>query len=177
MLGTWLFVALWVVLGLGVFLIAIRGGLGAPPRPARTPSYRSRRMTGLTFVVLYIGFGIALPLGFLIGNHANANAQVGGYKLTAAMKQGRELFGHHCAVCHTLAAANAIGKVGPNLDTLQPAPTEQLVLHTIENGCVQNPAPGASDGCLGYGTMPSGVVQGQQAVDVAKFVAQVAGRE
>ena len=131
----------------------------------------------MTFVILYIGFGIAIPLGFLIGNHANANAQVGGYKLTAAMKQGRELFGRHCAVCHTLAAANAIGKVGPNLDALQPTPTVQLVLHTIQNGCLQSPPAGSSEGCLGYGTMPSGIVQGQQALAVAKFVAQVAGRE
>ena len=128
-------------------------------------------------MILYVGFGIALPLAFLIGNHANANAQVGGFKLTAAMKQGRELFGRHCAVCHTLAAANAVGQVGPNLDTLQPTPTVQLVLRTINNGCVQNPPPGSSEGCLGFGTMPSGIVQGAQATDVAKFVAQVAGRE
>lgn len=176
-LGTWLFVALWVVLGLGVFLIAIRGGVGAPRRPTRPQSFAARRVTSLTFVILYVGFGIALPLGFLIGNHANANAQVGGYRLTPAMKEGRELFGRHCAVCHTLSAANAIGKVGPNLDTLQPTPTVQLVLHTIENGCLASPPPGSSESCLGYGTMPSAIVQGRQAVDVAKFVAQVAGRE
>ena len=131
----------------------------------------------MTFVILYIGFGIALPLGFLIGNHANANAQVGGYRLTAAMKQGRELFGRHCAVCHTLAAANAIGKVGPNLDTLQPTPTVQLVLHTIETGCLARPPRGAWECWLGTGTMPGGNAQGRQAADVARFVAQVAGRE
>ena len=134
-------------------------------------------MTTLTFVILYVGFGVAIPLGFLIGNHANANAQVGGYRLTAAMKQGRLLFGRHCGVCHTLSAANAIGKVGPNLDTLQPTPTMQLVLHTINNGCLASPPPGSPETCLGYGTMPSGIVQGRQAVDVARFVAQVAGRE
>lgn len=137
----------------------------------------ARRISSLTFVILYVGFGVAIPLGFLIGNHANANAQVGGYSLNASMKQGRELFGRHCAVCHTLSAANAIGKVGPNLDTLQPTPTVQLVLHTIENGCLESPPPGSPENCLGYGTMPSGIVQGRQATDVARFVAQVAGRE
>lgn len=177
MLGTWLFVALWVSLGLGVFLLALRGGVTAPRRPVRPQSYAARRLTTATLVILYIGFGIAIPLGFLIGNHANANGQVGGYKLTAAEKQGRELFGRHCAVCHTLAAANAIGKVGPDLDTLQPAPSEQLVLHTIENGCLQKPPSGSQESCLGYGTMPAGIIEGQQAIDVAKFVAQVAGRE
>jgi mono/diheme cytochrome c family protein len=173
-LGTWLFVALWVVLGLGVFLLAMR--LGAPRRPARRRSFAARRTTNATLLVLYIGFGVALPLGFLIGNHANANSQVGGYKLTAAEKQGRLLFGRHCGVCHTLAAANAVGKVGPNLDMIKPS--ESLVLHTIVNGCLQNPPPGDSQqGCLGEGTMPSGIIEGQQATDVAKFVAQVAGRE
>lgn len=177
MLGTWLFVALWVILGLGVFLIAIRGGVGAPRRPTRRQSFAARRVTTLTFVIVYVGFGVALPFGFLIGNHNNSNAQVGGYKLTAAMKQGRQLFGRHCGVCHTLAAANAIGKVGPNLDILQPTPTLQLVLHTIDNGCVASPPPRSQESCLGYGTMPSGIVQGRQAFDVARFVAQVAGRE
>lgn len=177
MLGTWLFVAFWVVLGLGVFWLAIRGGVTAPRAPARRPSFAARRAAGVTFFALYVGFGVGIPLAFLIGNHANANAQVGGYKLTASEKAGRELFSHYCGVCHTLAAANTAGKVGPNLDTLQPTPTKQLVLHTIQNGCVQSPPPGSQQSCLGYGTMPSGIVQGQQATDVAKFVAQVAGRE
>ncbi|HEX4561409.1 MAG TPA: cytochrome c, partial [Gemmatimonadales bacterium] len=125
---------------------------------------------------LYIGFGVAIPLGFLIGNHAKANAQIGGIKLNAAEKQGRELFGQHCGVCHTLAAANAIGKVGPNLDQLKPS--ETLVLHTITYGCLQNPPSTSSQqNCLGQGTMPAAIVQGKQATDVAQFVAKVAGKE
>jgi mono/diheme cytochrome c family protein len=111
----------------------------------------------------------------LTGNHANANSQVGGIKLTAAEKKGRELFGQHCGVCHTLAAANAVGKVGPNLDQLQP-PT-QLVLNTINNGCVQNPPPKSNQSCLGQGTMPANIVSGQQAQEVAQFVGKVAGKE
>jgi mono/diheme cytochrome c family protein len=170
-----LFIAFWVILALGVFFIALRGGLRGGLAPARGPSFASRR-AGLTlFTFIAIGFGIVLPLVFLIGNHANANGQVGGYKLTAAEKQGRELFGQHCGVCHTLAAANAIAKVGPNLDMIQP--TEQLVLHTITYGCLQSPPPGSQENCLGQGTMPADILQGQQAIDVAKFVAKVAGRE
>jgi mono/diheme cytochrome c family protein len=178
MLGTWLFVALWIVLGLGVFAIAIRGGLrgAAAPAPARRQSYAARRATGVLFVVIYIGFGIGMPLGFLIGNHANASSQVGGYRLTANEKQGRQVFGQHCGVCHTLAAANAIGKVGPNLDVIKPS--EALVLHTIQFGCLQSPPPGnVQQSCLGFGTMPAAIVSGQDATDVAQFVAQVAGRE
>ncbi|MFZ0043784.1 MAG: cytochrome c, partial [Solirubrobacteraceae bacterium] len=130
-------------------------------------------LAGFAFVA--IAFGIALPLLMLTGNHSNASAQVGGVKLTSGEKTGRELFGEHCAVCHTLAAANAVGKVGPNLDILKPAAS--IVLHTINNGCLPNPPKGAADACLGQGVMPAAVVQGQNAQNVAAFVAKVAGNE
>ena len=176
MLGTWLFVALWVVLGLGVLFIAVRGGPSGVRATFQAQSYGARRTAATLFVLIYVAFGIAIPLVFLIGNHANASAQVGGYKLTPAMKQGRELFGLHCGVCHTLAAANAVGKVGPNLDVIKPS--QSLVLHTINNGCLQSPPPGdTAQSCLGEGTMPPNIYSGQDAQDVAKFVAQVAGRE
>jgi mono/diheme cytochrome c family protein len=175
MLAVWLFVAFWVVLGIALFLVAIRGGIGGVREAFQTQTRGARRFFNVSFVVLFVGFGLVLPAVFLTGNHANANAQVGGMKLTSAEKTGRELFGQHCAFCHTLAAANAIGKIGPNLDTLQPA--ESLILHTIQNGCLQSPPSGSPETCLGNGTMPANVLQGQQADQVAKFVAKVAGKE
>jgi mono/diheme cytochrome c family protein len=173
-LAVLLFAAFWVVLGLGVFFLAIRRG----PRgsaEARGPDYRARRALGWSLAVIYVAFGIALPALFLIGNHNQANGKVGSSELTQAEKHGREIFGERCAVCHTLAAANAVGKVGPNLDVIQP--TEQLVLHTIQYGCLPNPPKGSQEACLGQGVMPADVVQGQDAVNVAKFVARVAGKE
>jgi len=127
-------------------------------------------------VFLYVAFGVAVPLLLLSGNHANASAQIGGYRLTAAEKQGRSIFAFRCGFCHTLAGANAVGKVGPNLDSLRPP--YSLVLNTINNGCVPNPpSPSSPESCLGAGVMPAGIIQGQQAADVAAFVAKVAGRE
>ena len=176
MLGTWLFVAFWVVLGLGVFFIAVRGGMGGARATLQSQTRGARKTSTVLFLVIYVGFGVAIPLGFLIGNHSNANAQVGGIKLNAAERSGRELFGQHCGVCHTLAASNSVGKVGPNLDTLKPS--ESLVLHTITYGCVQSPPSTTSQqNCLGQGTMPAGILQGQQATNVAQFVAKVAGKE
>jgi mono/diheme cytochrome c family protein len=176
MLGVSLFIAFWVVLGFIVFFVAVRGG----PRGARDAlhprTYRGSRMFAATLVLLYIGFGIAIPALFLHGNSANASSQVGGIKLTAADKRGRELFYQRCGLCHTLAAANAIGKVGPDLDVLRPS--YQVVLNTINNGCLQTPPPGQSQlACLGQGVMPAGVYQGRDARDVADFVAKVAGQE
>ena len=142
----------------------------------QTQSLGGRRVLGTVFVIVYIGFGIGIPLAFLTGNHAKANDRIGRVKLTTADKRGRELFGQHCSVCHTLAAANAIGKVGPNLDSLKPS--KELVLNTINNGCLQNPPTSNSPTtCLGQGTMPAAILQGTEAQDVAQFVSRVAGKE
>ena len=175
MLAVLLFAAFWVVLGLLVFFLGIRGGPSAAVE-ARPSDWRSRRALGWCLFVIYVAFGIAIPALFLIGNHNQANGQVGGSELTQAEKHGRQVFGERCGLCHTLAAANAVGKVGPNLDVIQP--TEALVLHTIMYGCLQNPPPGDNQhACLGEGNMPADVVQGTDAEDVAKFVSKVAGRE
>ncbi len=175
MLATIIFLAFWVVLALGLFFVAIRGGLGGARATLQTQSRGGRKALGFIFAVIYIGFGAAIPLAFLTGNHANASSKVGGIRLTAAEKRGRELFGQDCGVCHTLAAANAVGKVGPNLDTLQPPAS--LVLNTINNGCLQNPPNSSPAACLGFGTMPAQLVEGKDAQDVANFVARVAGKE
>ena len=172
MLAVLLFAAFWVVLGVGVFLLGARRG---PSAGAREPGWRGRRTFGWVMAVTFVVFGIALPIVFELGNRNSANAQVGGIHLTASEKRGREIFGERCALCHTLAAANAVGKVGPNLDMIQP--TEQLVLHTIMYGCLQSPPKGSQEACLGEGTMPADVVQGVDATDVAKFVSKVAGNE
>jgi mono/diheme cytochrome c family protein len=174
MLPVLLFAALWAVLGLGLFFVAIRGRASGAATPTPTPA--GRRAGGLVFVFVYGAFAVGLPLLFLTGNHHNANKQVGGLKLTASEKSGRELFGQNCGVCHTLAAANAVGQVGPNLDQIQPSVS--LTLHTIQNGCLQNPSPSqSSQTCLGYGTMPANILLGNQANAVAQFVARVAGKE
>jgi mono/diheme cytochrome c family protein len=170
-----LFLAFWVVIALSLFFIAVRGGLGGARAALQTQSRGGRKTVWTIFAVLYIGFGVGLPVAFLTGNHAKASGQVGGIKLSAADKHGRVLFGQNCAVCHTLAAANAVGKVGPNLDMLKPP--AQLVLNTIANGCLQNPPPNSPETCLGQGTMPATLLQGRDAQDVAAFVAKVAGRE
>jgi mono/diheme cytochrome c family protein len=170
-----LFIAFWVIVAMSLFFIALRGGIGGARRSLHRQDRVGRAAFNSVLVFVVVGFGVVAPIAILTGNHANASAQVGGLKLTAAEKTGRTLFAEHCGVCHTLAAANAIGKVGPNLDQIQPA--ESLVVKTINNGCLQN-APSTSDeACLGYGTMPSNIVQGRDEADIASFVARVAGKE
>ena len=83
--------------------------------------------------------------------------------LTKAEATGRELFVKACSTCHTLAAAAADAHVGPNLDILRP--NAALVEYSIKNGFA-----------VGRGQMPAGIYPGQQARDVAEFVAATAGQ-
>lgn len=171
MLAVGIFIAFWVVVALGLFLIASRGGR---PRIGRGATRGATRSALLLFVVTTAVFGIALPILMATGNHSNANAQVSGARLTSAERSGRELFGQHCGVCHTLSAANAVGKVGPDLDVLRP--DAGTVLRTIQNGCLPNPPSSDSQEiCLGQGVMPADVVTGVRAEQVAQFVARVTG--
>lgn len=175
MLAVYLFAAFWVVLAFALFFVGVRGGLGGARATPQTQTRGGRKALTLVLAFVYVVFGVVIPALILTGNHANANAKVGGITLTNAEKQGRTLFGQHCGVCHTLAATNSVGKVGPNLDTLRPPAS--LVVNTIANGCLQSPPPNSNQSCLGYGTMPANLLAGKQAQDVAQFVAKVAGQE
>ncbi len=153
---------------------ASRGSFKGVGDALQTTNRTGSRLLNSGLVFVYVGIGIALPLVLIIGNRNSSNAQVGGVKLSPAMQVGRELFAEHCGVCHTLAADNAVGKIGPNLDVLRPS--EARILHTIAYGCLQKPvAAGSPATCLGYGVMPADIVQGQQAKDIAEFVSKVAG--
>src|SRR5256885_14288333 len=111
-LATILFLAFWVALGLGLFFIAVRGGLVGARATLQTQSRAGRRAVAVIFMILYIGFGVVIPTAFLTGNHANASAQVGGITLNKAQRHGRQLFGQKCGVRPTVAAANSMCKVG-----------------------------------------------------------------
>ena len=82
---------------------------------------------------------------------------------------GAKLFTAKCAGCHTLAAANARGTVGPNLDDAFAGDKKQgFKESTIQNVVllqIRQPSQ----------PMPKNLVTGQDAQDVAAYVASVAG--
>jgi mono/diheme cytochrome c family protein len=90
-----------------------------------------------------------------------------------AVYHGAVIFSQRCAGCHTLSYAGTHGSApnvrtaqansGPNFDQRCERPIDR-VLYAIENG-----------GFSGA-YMPQNVVVGQDAIDVAKFVATYAGR-
>jgi mono/diheme cytochrome c family protein len=107
--------------------------------------------------------GVGVPAAVIAAvDDRNDIPQAGVSNLTASEKHGRELFGQRCGACHTLSAANAIATVGPNLDQLRPP--KALVLDAIAHGRAR-----------GNGNMPAQIYTGQDAQDVAGFVAKVAG--
>jgi mono/diheme cytochrome c family protein len=90
---------------------------------------------------------------------------------------GRELFIQGCGSCHTLADAGTTGTIGPNLDYaflqsrkdgLGQSTIQQVVRGQIAYP-VQNPPVEGSQG------MPANIFTGQEAEDVASYVASVAG--
>jgi cytochrome c551 len=160
----------WVLLGLGVFFVAMRGGPRGARQALHTESKASRRTVTLAVVVLF-AFGLAVPAIVLAFNGDDkASVATGGVQLNAREQEGRELFAKACAVCHTLAATKSVGRIGPNLDVRvgadisTPAGRKALVLSTIKEGRAR-----------GLGQMPALLYQGREAEDVADFVAAVAG--
>ena len=156
-----IFLSFFIALGLGVVLVAMRGG----PRGVRASLERGRvqRLHAGEFVIvaLIVIFGFAVPTVVLLGDQASAGP--GGKALKAGVQQGRVLFSEKCATCHTLKDANAVGRVGPDLDVL--APPVGLTLNAIKQGRA-----------AGKGQMPAQLLDGQDAKDVAAYIAEVAGR-
>ena len=100
--------------------------------------------------------------------------------MPADLAEGQELFQTNCGNCHTLYAAGTDGNFAPDLDLLL-APTgpptgagaeetikqtEKRVLNAINEGVDSTTTPGR---------MPPGILSGEQAKEVAEFVAHTAG--
>jgi mono/diheme cytochrome c family protein len=158
-----IFILVWVALGLGLLLMAMSGGPGGLMQRLMSQSRASRRFAIVGFAVAFAVLGVGVPAAVIAAvkdRDSIPEADVTG--LTAAEKHGRELFGQRCAECHTLQAANAIARVGPDLDQLRP--NRALVLNAIQNGRAR-----------GNGQMAANLYTGQDAEDVAAFVAKAVG--
>jgi mono/diheme cytochrome c family protein len=108
-------------------------------------------------------------------------------------QHGRELFVANCGSCHELADAETTGTVGPNLDyafyqyrvdasgadpddpDFQARLAEPGVTSTVRNTVRGQIAYPVTDPPSGQPGMPADIVTGQDAEDVAAYVASVAG--
>jgi sulfite dehydrogenase len=69
----------------------------------------------------------------------------------------RQVFAHSCGMCHSLKAAGTRGFTGPDLDELRP--TAARVRRMVRTGSLD-------------GVMQPGLLQGEQARAVARYVAR-----
>lgn len=157
-------IVIFVSIALTILFFAFGGSAQGAREQLHSQTTLARKVT-FAGVALVIGlFGVAIPLLLLFNNSDNqAKSAPGGVNLSDSQLKGRELFAKDCSTCHTLRAANAVGKVGPDLDALRPP--VGLILDAIAKGRAR-----------GNGQMPSQLLDGQDAKDVASFVAAVAGR-
>jgi len=156
------FLAPFVLLGIGIIFVAFSGG---PGRAREAYLTRGGRFFRFSMVLIYVGLGLAVPALVIAASdqseggtpplqHEQASSQI---------EEGKLLFRQTCTTCHTLAAANAHGVTGPNLDDLAPL-DKQRVLGAIKRGGT------------GTGRMPPGLLDGADADAVATYVSTVAGQ-
>jgi mono/diheme cytochrome c family protein len=155
------FVIGFVVIGVSVIAAAFGGRREGERAPG--PTRRGRKAVAILVGAVVVVLGVVVPALVLAGGQDRSSKASGGVELTSAETQGREVFKDRCATCHTLEAANGVGKVGPNLDQLRPPPP--LTLDAIEKGRAR-----------GQGQMPAQLVTGEEARNVAAFIVKVAGR-
>ena len=157
------FVIGFLLIGLSVVLIAMRGG----PRGARdamhTQSARGRSLATWAIAAVCLAFGVAIPAVVMAKNSDRDKQARGGVELTEAQAEGRRLFTYNCGTCHTLASAGSAGRIGPTLDELRPP--KELTLDAIEKGRAK-----------GLGQMPAELLVGEEAEKVAAFIEVAAGR-
>ena len=152
----------FLLLGSGVIFVAFSGGPGAAREAYLTGG---RGFFKFVLPVIYLGIGIAVPAIVI----ANGKAAEGGSGRLAAEtpskidQKGKQLFRQTCTSCHTLAAVDARGVTGPNLDQIGTI-TKSRVLSALRIG-------GTGDG-----RMPAGLLTGSNATAVATWLSHVAGR-
>jgi mono/diheme cytochrome c family protein len=157
------FLGPFVLLGAGIIFVAFSGG----PSGARE-AYLTKGGGFFKFsmVLLYAALGLAVP-ALVIADREPAQGGTGPLKDERAsddLEEGKELFRQTCSSCHTLAAGNARGVTGPNLDEAGEM-TEERVLTAIRIGGT------------GQNRMPAALLEGEDAEAVARYLATVAGKK
>jgi cytochrome c553 len=161
---TLVFVLFWVLLGLGLLLVALSGGPSGALQRLQSQSRGGRKTALVFFVVSLVVLGAVVPALVISGVQAQDDIpEAGVINLTAAEQHGRELFAQRCTQCHALKASKSVAQVGPDLDSLRP--TKEIVLDALKNGRSR-----------GNGQMAANLYTGEDAQDVADYVAKAVGQ-
>jgi mono/diheme cytochrome c family protein len=133
-------------------------------------------MSKKTFIVFGLVVVVLAVLIPWLAFRNDGDAARGAQKVPADLKSGQSLFQTNCGTCHTLYAAGTDGNYAPDLDELltpsgpvkgkEVGQLEGRVLNAVENGVDSTTTPGR---------MPGGILNKEQAQEVAEFVAHTAG--
>jgi cbb3-type cytochrome c oxidase subunit III len=133
--------------------------------PSNIPARRRRRALAVLAVGLLAAVGLSA-----------CSDTVGYTEPTGDKIRGKELFVKNCGSCHTLRDAGTTGTIGPDLDyAFVESRINGLGASTIlqvVRAQIAYPVTMPSTGSTG---MPANIVEGQDADDVATYVASVAG--
>ncbi len=128
---------------------------------------RDHRPAGRARLLLGAAVAVAALAGFT-GCDLQENAD---------LDNGEQLFTQKCGTCHSLTGAGTSATVGPNLDDAFAASREagmdQDTIEGVVESQISNPRPATPEQTAVY--MPANLVEGDDAVDVAAYVASVAG--
>ena len=153
----------FVLVGTAVVFIAFWGGPGAAREAYLT---RGNRAFRIAIPIIYVVLGVVVPALVLSarGVKAGGVGHLQDVKLTESQERGKILFRQQCASCHSLAAVDARGVTGPNLDEIGEVKKDRVV-NAIKIGGT------------GQDRMPKQLLTGEDAEDVAAYVARVAGQK
>src|SRR4051794_3184508 len=143
-----------------------RGGSGAPrrSRPAFLIASVPRRMTTVSrLTLLAAGAAAAAALAGCSAKESSSNTD---------LVNGKKLFVAKCGSCHTLSHAGTKGTVGPNLDDALSNSVQEGFGDSAIRGLVHQWIQIARKG----GAMPQNLVKGDDAQDVAAYVASVVAK-
>jgi mono/diheme cytochrome c family protein len=129
------------------------------------PASRDRRRLAAVLVGVSVAALLAAGCGS-VGHSAG----------TGDRANGKVLFTQKCGSCHTLADAGTQGQIGPNLDyaflqSRRDGLGQESFVQVVR-GQIAYPVTKPSTGTPG---MPANIVTGQDAEDIASYVAAVAG--
>jgi cbb3-type cytochrome c oxidase subunit III len=135
----------------------------------RSPSSRLRRrpahVAALVVLAVATAFGLA-ACGDTVGYSSGSGDKI----------RGKELFKQGCGSCHTLADAGTTGTIGPNLDyAFVQSRIDGLGQSVIQQVVRDQMAYAITKPSTGAPGMPRNIFTGQDAEDVASYVASVAG--
>jgi cytochrome c5 len=125
-----------------------------------TPAILGGTLVLVLIPVVGILIGASFLVAYLVTRGDGSPASPTPVTTAATPASGAALFSENCSSCHTLAAANASGKVGPNLDDLKPS--KDVVVRQVTNGGGGMPAFG-------------GQLSTAQIEAIAEYVASSAG--